>query len=136
MKKKFVLTFPPEKFNEPVTYRLVKDYDFEINILRAEINAGQEGKLLLEIETPKEKLEQGLRYLESHKIGYVPVTDQILFDEKGCVHCGSCTAVCFSGALVMDPLTRELAFTPEKCIACGLCTRACPLRLFTLEFGN
>jgi L-aspartate semialdehyde sulfurtransferase ferredoxin len=136
MKRKYVLTFPPEATNEPVTFRLIRDFGLEINILRAEINAGHEGKLLLEIKSRKEELENGLKYLESRRIGYAPVSDEIIFHSEQCIHCGSCTAVCFSGALEMDPRSRNLLFCPEKCIACGLCTKACPLQLFTLEFAS
>ena len=50
-----------------------------------------------------------------------------------CIHCGSCTAVCFSGALTMSRATNEMVFNPEKCVVCELCLKACPLRLFSID---
>jgi hypothetical protein len=36
--KKYLLAFNPEIAGEPITYRMVKDFDLMINILRAEID--------------------------------------------------------------------------------------------------
>ena len=33
------LTFPPELIQEPIVYRLVKDFDLVINIRRADVKA-------------------------------------------------------------------------------------------------
>ena len=35
---RFMLIFTPDLVNEPITYRMVKDFDLMINILRAEID--------------------------------------------------------------------------------------------------
>jgi len=37
-KTRIVLSFPPSNVEEPVTYRLIKDYDLVVNILRASID--------------------------------------------------------------------------------------------------
>lgn len=34
-KRRLVLTFPPRLVEEPITYRLIKDYDLVVNILKA-----------------------------------------------------------------------------------------------------
>lgn len=135
MKKRLVLTFPVNHVDEPVTYRLIKDYDILVNILNADITPGREGKLLVEMKAPRENLDRAIDYIESINVHWSPVKKTILLNEKNCVHCGSCTAVCFADALTMDRESRELIFKPEKCIACELCITACPLQLFELDFS-
>lgn len=135
MKKRLVLTFPVNHLNEPVTYRLIKDYDILVNILNADITPGRKGKLLLEMKAPRENLDKAIKYIESVNVEWSPVKKSILLKDEDCVHCGSCTAVCFAEALTMDNETRELIFKPQKCIACELCITACPLQLFELDFS-
>ena len=53
-----------------------------------------------------------------------------------CIHCGSCTAVCFAGALVLKKPEWKLKFDPNLCIVCELCTKTCPLGLFKIDFGD
>ena len=132
--RRYVLTFPPEKVDQPLTYNLIKDYKMEINILKADINAGKEGKLLLEFRAEKEEMEKGLKYIKEKGVGIAPVSKQIHLQYENCVHCGACTAVCFTDALTMEKPSWELNFKPEKCVVCGLCLKACPLNLFTMEF--
>ena len=63
-KKRVVLTFPPELTEKPLTYHLVKDFDLAINILRAKITPGEEGKLVLELSNGSEEMiEKGLDFL-------------------------------------------------------------------------
>ncbi|HYW94070.1 MAG TPA: NIL domain-containing protein [Bacteroidales bacterium] len=135
MKKRLVLTFPANMVDVPLTYNLIKDHDVVINILNADITPGREGKLLLEIRAPKENVDSAVRYIESLNITCNPVKKSILLNEEACVHCGSCSAVCFADALTMDRKSRQLLFRPEKCIACELCLKACPLQLFELNFN-
>lgn len=132
--KRYVLTFPPDKVNEPLTYHLIKDFRMEINILKADINTGKEGKLLLEFRTEKKEMERGLKYIKEKGIDVASVSKQISLQYENCVHCGACTAVCFPGALTMEKPSWELNFEIEKCIVCGLCLKACPLNLFKIEF--
>ncbi len=117
-----------------MTYNLIMDYNMEINILKADINAGREGKLLLEFRGEKDELERGMKYLKENDIDVAPVSKQISLQYKDCVHCGACTAVCFAGALTMEKPSWELNFETEKCTVCGLCLEACPLNLFKIEF--
>jgi L-aspartate semialdehyde sulfurtransferase ferredoxin len=134
MKQKYVLSFPSIAIEEPVTYNLVKKFDIKINILRAEITAGEEGNLLIDMESDELNLKKGITYLTEQNIKVEPFVKQISFKQELCVHCGGCTSVCFAGALFMDKITWELQFKGSKCVACGLCIKACPLNLFTLQF--
>jgi len=136
MKGRFILHFPPESSVKPITYSLIKDYNFIINILRAEITAGREGRLLVDIEAEEVDFNNGMEFINNEGILLLPLSNKISLNSKECVHCGACTSVCFSGALEMDRNTWELMFIPEKCVACELCIKACPLRLITIGFGE
>ena len=136
MKKvRFILEFPPECSDKPFTYHLIKDYDIRVNILRGTINAGKEGKLLVELEAEEPNLHQGLEFLAEEGIQLKPISQQVTLEEEQCIHCGACTAVCFSGALNMDRGDWKLLFEPEKCVACELCVAACPLKLISVGFN-
>jgi ferredoxin len=134
MRCRFTIKFPPESSQIPLTYHLIKDYDFMVNILRATISGEQEGRLLMEVEAEPDKLEQGLAFLKSHNVTIIPLNQQITVEQDRCIHCGACTAVCLSGALSLDRDNWQLVFDSEKCVMCGLCVSACPLRLIRAEF--
>lgn len=136
MKKRLILKFPVNRVDEPVMYKLIKEFDIIINILNADINPGREGKLLVEMKAPRENMENAINYIESINVDWSPVKKSIILNEENCIHCGSCSAVCFADALTMDLVTRELVFRPDKCIACELCITACPLKLFEMDFHH
>jgi len=48
-KKRVVLSFPPQLIDQAVTYRLIKDFDLMINIMRARITPKEQGRLVVEI---------------------------------------------------------------------------------------
>lgn len=129
VKKKVVLNFPPELTDKPITYRLVKDFDLAINILRAKVTPQEEGRLLVELSNGNEKLlDQGLEYLREQGVGVQLLSQDIIWDEDKCVHCGACTAVCFSKAFALDKENFKVSFNCDKCIACELCLTACPVQ--------
>ena len=133
-KCRVILSFPPALIELPVTYRLVKDFNLKINIMRARISPKEEGKLVLEVEDGSpEQVEAGLRFLEDQGIRVKRLSKEIKWDQESCVHCGACTAVCLSQALYMNP-EWELDFDPNKCIVCELCVQACPLQILEATF--
>ena len=134
IKKRYVLNFPPESGDKPLSYHLVKDYDIRINILKAEVYPGKRGSLLLELQGKKENIEKGVEYLIKQHITCEPLDKRIHFQEKKCIDCGNCTAVCFAGALTMNQDTWKLEFDKNKCVVCELCIPACPLNLFEIDF--
>ena len=94
-KKRVVLTFPPELTEKPITYHLVKDFDLAINILRAKITPGEEGKLVLELSNGSEEMiKKGLDFLVQQGVGVEAVSKEISLTDEDCIHCGACTAVC------------------------------------------
>jgi L-aspartate semialdehyde sulfurtransferase ferredoxin len=134
IKKRYILNFPPESGDKPLSYHLVKDYDIRINILKAEVFPGKMGSLLLELQGKKENIEKGVEYLKSQHVVCEPLDKRIRFNDQKCIDCGNCTAVCFAGALTMNPESWKLDFDKEKCVVCELCITACPLKLFEIDF--
>lgn len=134
MKRRFTIKFPPESAKIPLTYHLIKDYNFMVNILRAAISEGQKGSLLIEVDAEPEDLERGLEFIKSQNVTIIPLDQQMQIDTDRCIHCGACTAVCFSGALTLDREKWEVRLDTEKCVICGLCVTACPLRIIRAEF--
>lgn len=135
MKRRFTIKFPPEATTKPLTYHLIKDYDFKVNILKAKITEGKEGRLLLEVEAGEEKIAAGMKFLEGEGITIIPIDQHLKRRSEDCIHCGACTAVCFSGALSIDRETWEVVLDYDKCVVCGLCVTACPLSIISVEFN-
>jgi ferredoxin len=127
MKRKFVLTFPPKIVTQPITYRLVKDFDLIVNILRAQIEEGETGHLVLELEGKKDQIEKGLSFLKEQGVLVQPIARDISLNEEECVVCGLCVGVCPTEALYLKDW--ELIFDKEKCVLCENCVRACPVRV-------
>ncbi|HOJ98129.1 MAG TPA: 4Fe-4S binding protein [Termitinemataceae bacterium] len=137
MTSKYVLGYSAETVSEPILWRLVKDFDIRVNILRAEISPGQEGNLLVEFGVEEEeKLSRALSWLESIGVSWVSVSKRLFWDEDRCIDCGSCSGVCFSGAIVLDRTDWKLQVNRDLCVACGNCVKACPMGCFTLDFGE
>jgi len=133
-KRRVVLTFPPEQVEKPVTYHLVKDFDLVTNIMRAEIEPPEIGRMLVELVGEKEAIESGLGWLESQGVSVEDAARDIVLRAEECVHCGACTAVCLPDALTLDPETHELVFDKSRCTFCRNCVPACPLNLFSIAF--
>ncbi len=131
--RRLVLTFPEKIVTKPITYRLVKDFDLQFNILRAEITADIEGKILIEISGSKEQIEQGINYLESEGISIQDASKDIIIDIDKCINCGVCPSLCMTQALEIDSHTHCLVFDKNKCILCGFCENSCPVNAIKLK---
>ena len=131
--KKIVLTFPHNMVDQPIVYRLVKDYDLTFNILQAKITPQEEGVMVLELKGKKEKYVEGIKYLRSLGVKIQPLSRDVTRDEAKCTHCGACVTICPSGALYTDKKTMKVVFDAEKCIACELCVKACPPRAMVVK---
>ncbi len=136
MKKRFILTFPAGRTNNPITYDLIKKYNIKINIIKANIGAEEEGSLLLEMIAEESDLNNAQEYLKENNINCQSVEKRVQFIENECMHCGACTAVCFAGALTLGKDDWKLSFDATKCIVCELCVKACPLGLFEIHFSE
>lgn len=136
MKEKFYLSYSQTAVGEPLIYTIIKRFDVMVNILRAEVTPGQEGRLLLEFEGSEKSIGEAMIYLETQEVTCLPSSRAILWRQDDCVDCGACTGVCFSGALSLDPASARLTLDRELCIGCGLCVKACPFKLFSLAFDE
>lgn len=131
-KKRLDLTFPPRQSLKPVVYHLVKDYDVVPNILRAAIQPGQQGRMLLEVTGKSADLTAGIAFLAEQGLTVREAASDIYLDEDRCVTCGLCTSVCRTGSLTL--VGEELVLDRDKCVLCEACVSACPRRAVTLQF--
>ncbi len=131
--RRYVLKFPPQSADKALSYKLIKDYDIKINILKAEVRPGSTGSLLLEMEALPKNIKKGIEYLVANNVLCEPLDKKIKFAAEKCINCGNCTGVCFTGALTMDR-NWELHFNPELCVVCELCVPACPMNVFEINF--
>lgn len=133
-KRKLLLTFPTNLIDKPITYHLVKDYDLELNILRARVTPNEEGRLIVELVGDEEKLESGEHFLKDLGVGVKPLALDIAYYEDKCIHCTACAAVCRSGAITVRRDDMKMNLEKEKCIACELCVTVCPFKAVEIQF--
>ena len=132
--KRIVLTFSHQLIDQPIVYKLVKDYDLVFNILQAMITPREEGIMVLELKGRKENYADGIKYLTSAGVKIQPLSQDVTRDEDKCTHCGACVTICPTAALYTDKKTMKVIFDAEKCIACELCVKACPPRAMIVKF--
>ncbi len=133
-KRRLVLTFPPKLVEEPITYRLIKDYDLVVNILRAKISPEEEGRLMIELSGEKGALKRGMDYLNGLKVNIQPLARDIRWLEDKCTHCTVCVSLCPTEAIVVDRNSMKISFNKDKCIVCGACIPACPYEAIEILF--
>ena len=133
-KKRVVLNFPPHLIDQPVTYRLIKDYDLMINILRARITPKEQGRLVVEIIGNRTALDAGINYLKETGVEIQPLAQDVKWNENRCTHCSACISVCPTNALDIDRKQMEVSFNRDKCIACELCIPVCPYQAMEILF--
>ena len=132
--KRIVLHFPDRIVDQPIIYRLVKDYDLEFSILKAQITPGKEGLLVMELRGEASNYEQGLQYLRNMDVSIQPLSQDIVRNEARCTDCGVCVPLCPTDALTVDPSSRRVRFNNDACIACEYCVKICPLRAMEVHF--
>ena len=71
------LTFPPELIQEPIVYRLVKDFDLVINIRRADVTSDH-GWVVLELEGDEAALERGVKWLKTKGVHVDPIERDVV----------------------------------------------------------
>ena len=71
------LTFPPSLIQEPIVYRLVKDFDIVINIRRADVKADC-GWVILEMEAGEDTLARGVSWLKGKGVLVDPIESDVI----------------------------------------------------------
>ena len=71
------LTFPPSLIQEPILYRLVKDFDIVINIRRADVKADY-GWVALELEADEATLARGVTWLKGRGVQVDPIERDVI----------------------------------------------------------
>lgn len=132
-RRRLDLRFPPDRATKPVTYHLVKDHALVTSILRAQIQPGQEGRMVLEVTGRVADIDAAVAFLAGEGIGVESAASDIRLDHEKCVVCGLCTSLCRSGALTLDDQAR-LVFDKDLCVYCEACVAGCPRRAITLTF--
>jgi ferredoxin len=133
--RRVVLRFPPQIVEKPIICYLSKDYNLIFNILKANITPEEKGIMIMELTGEEGDYEKGIRYLEGLGVDVQPLSQDIIWVEEKCTHCGACVGFCPSGALyIADREGMRIDFDPSKCIACEVCLTACPPRAMELRF--
>jgi len=132
--KRIVLHFPHRLVDQPIVYRLVKDYNLKFNILKAYVTPQEEGLMVLELIGQADDFKKGLEYLKSSGVKMQPLGEDIIRNSAKCTDCGLCVPICPAQALMVDSLTRKVLFHEKKCIACELCVKICPTHAMELHF--
>lgn len=132
--KRIVLHFPHRLVDQPIVYRLVKDFNLQFNILKAYVTQQEEGLMVLELTGEEKDYDKGIKYLKGCGVKIQPLSQDVIRNEVKCTDCGVCVPICPTGALAVDHITRKVHFYDNKCIACELCVKACPTRAMEVRF--
>jgi len=87
----------------------------------------------LELSGSRENFDSGVRFLKEMGLQVEPLSKSVSQNVDKCVHCGSCTGFCPTGALYFEEKTQKVMFDPEKCNGCELCVSACPVRAMEIN---
>jgi ferredoxin len=131
---KIVLHFPPAATDQPVIYRLSRDYGLVFNILRASITPEEEGLMVLELSGEEDDYRRAAEYLKEMGIRLQPLVQDIRKNDDRCTDCGACVGVCPTEALVLERPSMKVLFNPDECVVCGECVPTCPVRAMELTF--
>jgi L-aspartate semialdehyde sulfurtransferase ferredoxin len=132
--KRVVFHFPKRMIDEPILYRLIKDYNLEFNILKASISPEAEGLMVVELKGDRLNYDRGIQYLIDSGVKIQSLSQDVTRNEERCTSCGACVTVCPAGAFEYKPSTLAVQFNSSKCVACGMCIKACPPRAMELHF--
>ena len=131
-----VLRFSKEVVDQPIIYRLVKDYDLEFNLLKATIYPRKEGIIVMELKGHPKSFRKGIKYLRDSGVKVQRVAHEVRRNEERCYQCGTCTAICPTGALFIERPEMAVGFDAGKCSACELCCSVCPARAMEVRLNQ
>ena len=76
-KQRVKFTFPPQLVQEPIIWRLGKNFNVVTNIRRADVTETQ-GWVVLELEGDMEESERGIKWVEEQGVRVDPVPGDIM----------------------------------------------------------
>jgi ferredoxin len=123
-----LLRFPRTEVEKPIVCFLASEFNLTFNILKATILPRKEGVMVMELSGSRKDYNKGVRYLKDQGVLVHAADQEIKRNEEICTHCGTCTAVCPTGALSIKRPEMIVEFKQKKCSVCGLCVPACPPR--------
>lgn len=129
------LRFSDKISTEPIVCNLTRKFDIDFNISKAQISSGREGYLILELLCSRDQVKKAKEFLEQQGVHVSDLAQSITRDEKLCIECGACTAICPTSALHMDK-GRHLAFDVDKCVVCTRCIPLCPVNAIKADIGT
>ncbi len=135
-KRNYYIRYPKDISDKPVIYRLIKEYDVVVNILRADILPQREGILIIEMAGTQSNISDSLAYLEKLGVVIERLASRIRRDDERCFQCGACTGVCPVGALYIRRPDMAVMFDAEKCTGCSQCVLICPVRAMEMSLGK
>ncbi|MBW1743336.1 MAG: 4Fe-4S binding protein [Deltaproteobacteria bacterium] len=131
------LRFPRSEVEKPIVCFLASEFNLTFNILKATILPRKEGVMVMELSGSRKDYNKGVRYLKDQGVLVHAADQDIKRNTEKCTHCGSCTAVCPTGALSVKRPEMSVEFKEKKCSVCGLCVPACPPRAMEVRtIGN
>ena len=130
---KVVLNFPEDIVEDPITYHLITDFGVQVNILRASIDPGKRGIMVVELSGEENNVSHGLNYLEQIGVQVESLAQEIRHLEDQCASCTACLPHCPTQALEVDRQSWYVLFDPEKCILCLSCVEACIYRAISVK---
>jgi ferredoxin len=131
--KILILRFPQTEVQKPIVCNLVRKFDLTFNILNATVFPRKEGMMVLELSGSQKNFKDGVRYLKDQGVKVQNASQEVKRNLKKCTHCGACTAVCPTGALVVLRPELSVEFDQKKCSVCELCVPACPTRAMEIR---
>lgn len=131
--KILILRFPKTEVEKPIVCYLAKDYDLTFNILNATVLPRKEGVMVLELSGSRKNFKKGVEYLKSQSVQVQNADQEVKRNNKKCVHCGVCTAVCPTLALSIKRPEMKIRFEQKRCSVCELCVPVCPTRAMVVR---
>lgn len=132
----YFFRFPKATSDKPIIYRLIKEHDVEVNILRADILPQREGIMILELKGTQGNVKKALAYLQEIGVVIERLATRVRRDEEKCFQCGVCTGVCPVGALSIRREDMAVLFDADKCTGCSQCILICPVRAMEMSLGK
>ncbi len=118
------LKFSPKMVNQTVVTNMIKKYDVNFNILRADINPN--GGIML-VEIVGSDVDAAIEYIEREGIEVSPIKRVVKKDEELCIDCGACISLCPVKAISLDN-DWTVCVDDNECIGCKVCTYSCPTK--------